>query len=128
MINKEFIAETDKLIGKIAERGVKLENGNMLVAKVKSDRQTKGGLFLSEDHAEIQDYHSGFARILALPPLREEDAQLKVGDYIMHSHEARYLPYGPAIREVLDYFVEDKFIYAVQDAEVILHIPKEKFN
>jgi co-chaperonin GroES (HSP10) len=128
MINKDFIAETNKLIEKIKERGIKLENGNVLVAKVKTDRVTSGGILLADDHAEREDYKSGFARIIALPPMVEGDADLKIGQYVMHSHEARYKPYTPALREVLDTYVDDNFVYSVQDSEVILTVPEEKFN
>jgi co-chaperonin GroES (HSP10) len=131
VINPEFVAETDKIIEKIQERGIQLENGNVLVAKVKLERRTPGGLVLSEDSLKKEDYKNGLARILALPSnlgLSEGDAKLKVGDYIMHTHEARYLPYVDSIREVLDVMVDKEFIYAVQDAEVILTIGADKFK
>lgn len=126
MINKEFIAETDKIIEKIRLRGVKLENGNMLVAKVKNDRVTKGGLYLSDASVEKEDFKSGYARVLALPENTDESSpRLRVGDYVLHSHEARYMPYPSAIRDVLDHLVEEKTIYAVQDNEVILSVSAE---
>lgn len=128
MINAEFIKETDKLIEKIKERGIRLENGNVLVAKVKTDRMTKGGLYMADDHAKREDYKNGFARILALPPMTEDDAKLSVGDYILHSHESRYKVYPDAIREVLDYIVEDDLIFSVQDNEVILTIKADQFK
>ena len=128
MINAEFIKETDKLIEKIKERGIRLENGNVLVAKVKTDRMTKGGLYMADDHAKREDYKNGFARILALPPMTEDDAKLSVGDYILHSHESRYKVYPDAIREVLDYIVEDDLIFSVQDNEVLLTIKADQFK
>jgi co-chaperonin GroES (HSP10) len=126
MINQEFIQETDCLINRIQARKVRLQNGNVLVAKVKTDRVTAGGLYLSDTTTEKEDYKSGFARILALPEtVDEQSPSLTVGDYVLHSHEARYQPYPPSLREVLDYLVEDKFIYAIQDNEVILTIASE---
>lgn len=129
MINAEFIQETDALIEKIKERSIQLENGNLLVAKVKVDTKTSGGLFLSDDTVKNKEYHSGFGRILALPNnLRpdEGDANLKIGDYICFTHESRYRLFEEAIREVLGTTIEKDLLFAVQDSEVILHISKEK--
>jgi len=131
MINKTFIEETDKIIARLKDRGVVLENGNVLVAKVKTDRVTKGGIILADDAVDLEDYHNGFARILALPRLLDSqngDADLKVGDYVLHSHEARYKPYTPALREMLDLVIEDNFVYAVQDADVIITVSQSKFQ
>lgn len=128
MINKGFIEETDKLIAQIQARGIKLENGNVLVAKVKTDRVTSGGIHLADDHAAREDQKHGFGRVLALPPMVEGDADLKIGDYVLHSHEARYKPYVPALREILDVQVDDNFIYSVQDSEVILTINQKMFG
>lgn len=129
MINAEFIQETDALIERVKEREIQLENGNMLVAKVRVDTKTAGGLFLSDDAVKLKEYHSGFGRILALPNnlgLAEGDAKLRVGDYIIFTHESRYRVFEEAIREVLGSVVEKDTIFAVQDSEVILHISKEK--
>lgn len=131
MINAEFIQETDKLIALVKERGIQLENGNLLVAKVKVDTKTAGGLFLSDDTVHMKEYHSGFARILALPNnlgLGEGDAKLCVGDYICFTHESRYRLFDEAIREVMGQMIEKDSLFAVQDSEVILHIPKEKLS
>jgi co-chaperonin GroES (HSP10) len=128
MVNKEFIEETDKIIQKIRERQIYLENGNVLVAKVKVEQKTAGGLILSEESTKTDNYQNGFGRILALPPMQEGDAGLKVGDFIFHSHEARYKIFDRAIRECLDYLVEKDLIYSVQDSDVIFRVPKEMFS
>lgn len=128
MINEEFMKETDKIIARIKERGLRAENGNVLVAKVKVEQKTAGGLILSEDSTKIDNFHNGFARILALPPMTEDDAPLKIGDFVFHSHEARYKIFDKAIREALDYIVEKDLIYSVQDSEIIFQIPVEKLQ
>lgn len=130
MINTDFKKETDALIERVKARGIKLENGNVLVAKVKVDTKI-GSIHLADGYTSREDNKQGFGRILALPGnlgLSEGDAKLKVGDYIIYSHEARYLPYVEAVREVLGTLVEEKFIFAVQDSEIVLHIPVEALN
>lgn len=125
MINPDFIKTTDQIISQIKKRNVRLENGNVLVAKVKVDRMTKGGLILAEDHAQREDYHNGLSRILALPSnlgLSEGDAKLQIGDYILHSHEARYRPHPEGLREMLDMLVDNDFIFVVQDSEVLMSL------
>lgn len=131
MINEAFKKETDTLIEKIGARGIKLENGNVLVAKVKVDKVSSGGIILADAAVDRDDYKQGFGRVLALPGnlgLREGDAKLAVGDYVIFSHEARYVPYVEAVREMFGSLVEEKFIIAVQDSEVIMHIPSAQLN
>lgn len=123
MINKNFIEDTNKVINAVKERGISLEHGNVLVAKVKVDRMTAGGIHIHDDYADREEFKSGFARILALPS--DYSGPLKVGQYVMFSHEARYKLYISSLREVLGLEVIDNFVYAVQDNNVILTISEE---
>lgn len=126
MIKPEFIEETDKLIALIAERSIRCENGNLLVAKIRAEEKTAGGIILTDDTKKIEEYHNGFARILALPPLAEGDAQLRVGDFVMFSHEARYKPHYKSLSEVFGQAIPENFLFTVPDNEIFFHIPKEK--
>lgn len=123
MINKAFIDETVKIMAKLAERQIKFLHGNILVAKVKMDRLTAGGIIISDDYADREEFKSGFAKILALD--EGYSGELKVGDYVMFSHEARYKLYTAALREILGHEVQDNFVYTVQDNNVILRVPEE---
>lgn len=123
MINKNFIKDTDQVIEKLAVRGIKFEHGNVLVAKVKVDRVTSAGIHIADDYADREEYKSGFARILALPS--DYEGPLKIGQYVMFSHEGRYKLYLSSIREVLGLEVIDNFLYTVQDNNIILTIDQE---
>lgn len=123
MINKNFIEDTNKIIDSIEKRGIKLEHGNVLVAKVKIDRVTSSGIHLADDYADKEDYKRGFARILAMPS--DYIGPLAVGQYVLFSHEARYKLYITAIREILDIQVIDDFLYTVQDNNIIMTIESE---
>lgn len=125
MINEEFMKETDKLIARIKERGLKAENGNLIVAKVKVEQKTAGGLILTEDSTRVDNTHNGFARILALPPMVDGDADLKVGDFVFFPHDNRYKIFDGAFRTALNYMVEKDLVYSVQDSEVIFKITAE---
>lgn len=121
MINQKFVEDTNALIALFKERQVRVHNGNIIIAKVMLDRVTKGGLLLSEEHVEREEYKSGFGRILAIA---DEANPFKVGDYIIFSHEARYKPYISAVRELLGIEVPDNVLYSVQDNEPIMSIEK----
>lgn len=123
MINKQFIEETDKLIEKFKSRKIEVNNGNLIVAKVKADEVTTGGLIIPKQANEIKDYHSGLARIIAVA--NNADSQYKPGVYIIHSHEARYKILEDALREMLDYLVDENLIYSVQDNNVLMHMQAE---
>lgn len=130
MIQKEYVELTDTLIKQIQAREIVLENGNCLIAKVKAEEVTKGGIIKAS--TETEDYLRGFGRVLSCPrnlrPKDENDnvldADVHVGDYIVHSHEARYKPYPKCLEEILDIegIPEDVF-YVVQDKDIILRIP-----
>lgn len=122
MINKEFIRETNKLIKIFKSRGIAVENANMVVAKVKADEVTAGGLIIPKKMNEIKDYHNGLARIVALAP--NCDKQYKVGDYVIHAHEARYKPFTDALREFLAYAVDEDFLFTISDNNVIMRLRK----
>lgn len=126
MINKNFIEDTDKIIEQVKNRGINLEHGNVLVAKVKVDRVTAAGLHLADDYLDKENYKSGFARIIALPS--DYAGPLKAGQYVMFSHEARYKLYLMTIREVLGINVIDDFLYVVQDNDVILTVNAETLH
>lgn len=127
MINKNFIEDTNKIITQVIERGIKLEHGNVLVAKVKVDRVTKGGIHLTESSAKTEEYKTGFARILALPS-DYGPGPLKVGQYVMFSHEARYYLYPSSFSEVLGLEIIKDFVYTVQDNNIILTIEQDKIH
>lgn len=120
MINQDFIRETDAIINQLFERQIRFEHGNVLVAKVKMERVTPGGVIISDDYAAQEEFKSGFARILALPS--GYDGLLTIGQYVIFSHEARYKLYPAALREVLGMNVADNFLYTVQDNNIILTI------
>lgn len=126
MINKSFIEETDRIIKQLADRKITFLHGNILVAKVKMDRLTSGGIIISDDYADREEFKSGFARLLALDD--GYSGPLSVGDYIMFSHEARYKLYPAAVREVLKIEVQDNFLYTIQDNNAILKVPKETLH
>ncbi len=127
MINKNFIADTDTLIKQIRARGIRFEHGNVLVAKVKADRITKGGIHLTESATHVEEFKTGFARVLALPS-DYGSGPLKVGQYVMFSHEARYYPYPASLSEVLGLEIIKEFLYTVQDNNVILTIEAETLH
>lgn len=126
MINKNFIEDTDKIMSAINTRGIKLEHGNVLVAKVKVERVTESGIHIADDYADREEYKRGFGRILALPT--DYEGPLKVGQYVMFSHEARYKLYLTAIREILGINIIDDFLYTVQDNNVILTIEEGEMH
>lgn len=122
MINKNFIEDTNKLIKQITDRQIRLEHGNVLVAKVKVDRITKGGIHLTEGMAKVEEFKTGFARVLALPSDYGDGGPLHIGQYVMFSHEARYYPYPASLSEVLGLEIIPDFLYTVQDNNVILTV------
>lgn len=126
MINKEFIKDVTEVMAKLNGRKIMFLHGNVLIAKVKMDRITPGGIVISDDFAEREDFKSGFAKILALD--EGYGGELKIGDYILFSHEARYKPYTPALREILGLQIPDNFLYTIQDNNVILRVPEEMLN
>lgn len=123
MINAEFIKDCERVIEHLGDRKIFFEHGNVLIAKVKVDRMTKSGLHIADDYAKREEFKSGFAKILALPS-DYGGGPLRVGDYIMFSHEARYPLYLPAIREILGMEVEADLLWTVQDNNVILTIDR----
>lgn len=123
MINKNFIEDSNKITAQVKARGIKFEHGNVLVAKVKMDRVTSGGIVIADDYAEREEFKQGFARIIALPS--DYEGPLKEGQYVMFTHESRYKPYVTALREILGLQVIDDFLYVVQDNNVILTVAAE---
>jgi co-chaperonin GroES (HSP10) len=130
VINKEFIKETDQLIKAIKKRKITLVNGNVLVAKVKVDSVTKGGIILTDDTKDLESKKNGFGRILALPDGfgQEGDAPLSVGQYVIYPHDEPYYPYVQTLRELLQIPIEDKFLYTVRDNNVLMTIPAEEIQ
>jgi len=118
MINKNFIEETNKLIDLFKTRKISIHNGNLIVVKVKADEVTKGGIIVPKKANEIKNYHNGLARIVAVA--NNADSCYEVGDYIIHSHEARYKIFEEALREFLGSFIEADMLFSVQDNNVIL--------
>jgi len=123
MINPEFIKETDKLIKAFESRKIATHNGNLIVAKVKADEVTPGGIIVPKKANELKNYHNGLARILSVAD--NADSRYKPGQYVIHSHEARYKIFEEALREFLSDFVNEDTIYAVQDNNVIVSIESE---
>lgn len=123
MINEKFIKDTNELIEQVKKRGINFIHGNVLVAKVKVDRQTPGGIIISDDYADREEFKSGFARIISL--YEDYEGPLKVGQYIMFSHEARYKLYTSAFREVMGIEFPDNTLYTIQDNNAILTIAEE---
>ncbi len=130
MINKEFVDETNKLIVLFKDRAIKAHNGNIIFAKVKMERVSKGGIILDQSHVNREDNKMGFGRVIALPENfgHEGDPKISEGDYFLYSHESRYKPYTSAVREILGYEVADDFLYSVQDNEPIVSIDSAKLN
>jgi co-chaperonin GroES (HSP10) len=126
MLNPDFVKETDKLIAAVIERGIQCENGNVMVAKVRAEQKTSGGIILTDDTIKSEEYFNGFARILALPPLGEGDPSLRVGDYVMFSYEARHKPHFKSLSEIFGFPVQENFVFLVPDNEIFFHISKEK--
>lgn len=120
MINKSFIEESDKLIALFYSRKIAVANGNLIVAKVKADEVTSGGIVIPKKANEIKNFHNGLARIIAVAD--NADEKYMPGMYVIHSHEARYKISEEALREFLKDFVNEDTIYSVQDNNVILHI------
>lgn len=123
MVNKLFIEESDRLISLFKDRQIAVDNCNLVVAKVKAEEITAGGLVIPKKATELKDYHSGLARIIAVAS--NADAHYKSGDYIIHSHEARYKPHEEALREFLGYLVEENLVYTLSDNNVIMRIGQE---
>jgi len=119
MINKTFIEETDKLIELFKTQKIEVANGNLIVAKVKADEISAGGIFIPKEANRVKDYNNGLARIIAVAD--NADEKYKPGQYIIHSHEARYKPHVDALREFLNNLVNDDFLFAVQDNNVIMY-------
>lgn len=124
MINEKFKEETDKLIKRFKNASIGVVNGNLIVAKVKADEVTPGGIVIPKKSNEIKNYHNGLARILAVAD--NADDKYKPGMYIIHSHEARYKIFEEALREFLNDFIDEDTIYAVQDNNVILTLEGEE--
>lgn len=123
MINQRFIDETDKLINLFKSRNINTLNGNLIVAKVKADEVTSGGIVIPKKANELKNYHNGLARIISIAD--NADSTYKPGMYVIHSHEARYKIFEEALREFLNDFIEEDTIYAVQDNNVILAVESE---
>jgi hypothetical protein len=122
MINKQFIEDTDKLIEKIKSRGISVHHGNMIVAKVKSEEVTEGGILLPKSARDQKDYHNGLARVIAVA---DQDYANLIGNYILHPHEARLKLHEDALREILNDYVEKDLVYAIQDNNVIMSVKGE---
>lgn len=126
MINQKFKEETDRLIARFKERAIGVTNGNLIVAKVKADEVTAGGIVIPSKANEVKNYHNGLARILAVAD--NADSSYKPGMFVIHSHEARYKIFEDALREFLNDFVTEDMIYAVQDNNVIMTLGEEKID
>lgn len=123
MINKNFITDTDQIIEACQQQQLQFLHGNILIAKVKTDRITPGGIVLTDKTQHLEDYNSGFARIIALDS--DYEGPLMVGDYILFPHDSRYKPKIESLREILKLEVIDDFLYTIQDNNVMIQIKKE---
>lgn len=115
MITQEFIETTDRLIRHLQEYPIEALNGNLVVYKPKPPTKTKGGLFISELESQKDSYFKGVSRVIMMPttPFETTDGQLpltskiKVGDYVLFSHTARYKPQPDVINFIFDEDVEE---------------------
>jgi co-chaperonin GroES (HSP10) len=133
-VTDSYIQITNKLIELVESRKIRMENGNVLIAKPEIEETTAGGLVIPSAALEREKYATGFGRVISLPrnlrPVGADgfalDADLKVGDYILYSHSTHYRPLPAAVRLMLGVAdFPDHFIYIVTDPEVMSTVPKE---
>ena len=133
-VTKDFITITDKLIDLVKLRNIVLENGNVLVAKPQVEEKTEGGIYISNETKEKEQYTTGFGRIIAIPrnlrPSNKDgepmDADIRVGDYVIYSHATHYRPTLTGLRVVLGVSdFPDHFLYVVSDPEILMTVKKD---
>lgn len=130
-ITKEFIEFTDLLIKQHKEQGLVQECGNILVAKL-NPAEKVGSLVMDVNHLEREAYKIAIARIIAVPRLmlpEQGDPELKIGDYIVFTHEARYVIHPAVLCMLFDAnAMPDKTLVTVKDSEVLLTVPASSLH
>lgn len=125
IITEEFLDETDALIKHIREYPVVCLNGEVMIAKQPPPKKTAGGLLLTGDYKRREGYFHGLGRVIMVPktpykamggelPLEED---IKVGDFVLYTHTARYKPAAQILNFLLDKKVEEDDVKDQYEAE-----------
>jgi hypothetical protein len=90
-VSKDFVEMSDAMIASLFEKKTTQENGNVLLLKVPLLNSSTIAIVEGKYHQD-QVYQAGFARVLGCPRLLDAntDAKIKVGDYVIFSHAAKY--------------------------------------
>lgn len=96
-LTEEFTNLTNAMIAEVKKKNIVFENGNLMLVKVPL---TENSLIqTAEDFKKREAYKSGVGRVIATPRLLDtaQDADVKVGDYVVYSHEAKYTVNTPVV-------------------------------
>ena len=96
-LTSDFIAMTDAMAEMVKTKGIVFENCNFMLVKVPLEDTTS--IVTASEYKQREGYKSGVGRVIATPRLTnpETDADIKVGDYVVYSHEAKYTVNTPVI-------------------------------
>lgn len=130
-VGSEFQELTDYLITKVKEKNISFENRNFLLAKVPVKEDSKALIITTQDHKRIESYKSGVGRVIATPRILdpEQDANPRVGDYVIYTHESKYALNEPVVNFMFDLnmeVVEDmETLVCIRDVDVIAVVGKD---
>lgn len=96
-LNQPFIDMTNTMIEIVKTKGITFENLNFMLVKVPLAETSS--IVTAEDFKKRESYKSGVGRVIATPRLinPETDADIRVGDYVVYSHEAKYTVNTPVV-------------------------------
>ena len=130
-VSPDFIELTNHLIDQIKTKGITFENRNFLLAKVPVKEKAESIIVISNDSKRVESYKSGVGRVIAAPRILdiEQDADAKVGDYVVYTHESKYAINEPVVNFMFD--LDMKFeegmepVICIRDVDVLAVIKPE---
>lgn len=128
--------QTDKLIKAIEGKVKAVENGNILIAKPSLEEKTKGGLYVSSGHKDLQEKLAGFGRVVGMArniqPYDDGkmtgDVDCEIGDFALWVHEACYKPPRHYLQQILGMEYPENMLWVITDKEIIAIFKNEAFG
>ncbi len=113
-----------------------VENGNIFIAKPALEEKTKGGLYVSSGHKELQEKLAGFGRIVGMARniMAYNDGEItgdvdcEVGDYVCFIHEATYKPPRIILQQILGAEYPENFLWTTTDKEILMVFKPDAFT
>jgi len=133
-VSKDFVELTDHLIEKMTSKKIVFENRNFLLAKVPVKEKADTLIVLANDSKRVESYRSGVGRVVAAPRILDidQDADVKVGDYVIYTHESKYPLNEPVVNFMFD--LEMKMeegmepLVCIRDVDVIAVVPSSEIK